>query len=137
MSMIKHEELCIPISYSYEQQVAIERGLAEVGADAIVPGGVLIQAGNEYYAVFEGCAGLCMCQRGEDLSAQVAFEYFPVLRNGNAIAIFDKKGKLSIAHLVRCVMLEGRPFQGGWYVRFWHLVSWGGAFTPKGLRPDL
>lgn len=138
MSMIKHEELCFPLTYSSDQQAAIDSGLSAVGTHAIVPGGVLIQAGNEYYAVFEGWAGLCICQRSEDLSSQATFEYLPVHRDGNAVGIFDKKGQLSIAHLVRCVKFEGRPISGSWYLRFWHLMSFSSEHLhPKDWRPEL
>ena len=121
MSNIRTHELPFPLKFTISQQIAIERGLAEVGLERVVCSGVFTQVGPEVYAVFGAKAGLCICQYSEDMKAQIAFEYVPVHLQGNALALKDEDGRLCIGHLTRCVKTMGMDVYQSWRLVFWCL----------------
>lgn len=121
MSNIRTHELPFPLKFSISQQIAIERGLALIGPEYVITGGVFTQFGPEIYAVFGARAGLCICQHSEDLQTQIAFEYLPVHVQGNALALRDGDGQLRIGHLIRCVKSAGMDVFQSWRLVFWCL----------------
>lgn len=133
MSNIRTHELPFPLKFSIPQQIAIERGLAEVGVEFIVTGGAFAQVGPEIYAVFGAQAGLCICQHSEDLDTQIAFEYVPVHLQGNALALRQGDGQLRIGHLTRCVKYGDMDVFQSWRLVFWCLRDINSAWiAPEG-----
>lgn len=134
MSFIQTHELPFPMEFTIPQQMAIERGIAHIGHDAIMTGGSLTQVDSDFYAIFDGRASLCICQHSEDLAAGTAFEYLPVHWLGGALAIKDELGRLCLAHLVRCVKSEGARVEQDWRLVFWSFLEFRASLLdPAGL----
>lgn len=134
MSFIQTHELPFPMEFTLPQQMAIERGIARFGPDAIMTGGLLTQVDADLYAIFDGRAGLCICQHSEDLAAGTAFDYLPVHWLGGALAIEDERGRLCLAHLIRCVKSEGACVEQDWRLVFWSFLEFKASLLePAGL----